>query len=147
MERRSRQVSSDFSAIPKSFNIETYESSVFDPQPLPLVPYGALLMMNESVLQKVKKQARYIAPAEPRDEDLGPLQLLPGTWANLPNLPGRGWNLIALPFATPLGGGFNYRVLMNQYDEELKFTLIDKGVPNRGIRFDPGSGTTTDTDQ
>jgi hypothetical protein len=43
--------------------------------------------------------------------------------------------MIALPFATPTNSPFpfNYRLLMNQYNEELKFTLIDKGVPNRGI--------------
>lgn len=104
-------------------------------------------MMDGSLVQKMNAQVRYIAPAEPRDEDLGPLKLLPGTWANKPNLPGRGWNLIALPFATPAGSGFNYRVLMNQYDEELKFSLVDKGVPNRGIRFDPVTGDTTQTDQ
>lgn len=64
------------------------------------------------------------------DTDLGPLQALPGTWKSS----GRGWNLIALPFATdPPPAGFNYRVLMNQYDEQLAFSLVDKGVPNRGI--------------
>ena len=89
------------------------------------------------------------------DEDtLGPLKLLPGTWANIRpehrkngNLfkgegtldgqgqspfDGRGWNLIALPFAEP-GQRRNYRILMNQYNEVLKFTKIDDKVPNRGI--------------
>ena len=70
------------------------------------------------------------------DKELGPLKLLPGVWSNTPNLPGRGWNLIALPFETEPGEGFNYRLLMNQYDEELKFSTVDKGVPNRGIRVD-----------
>lgn len=64
------------------------------------------------------------------DEALGSLRNLPGTWANLPNLPGRGWNMIALPFAD---GPFGYRVLLNRYNETLKFTTVDKGVPNRGI--------------
>lgn len=103
--------------------------------------------MDEAVLAKIKQQARQFLPAEPRDEDLGPLQLLPGTWANLPDLPGRGWNLIALPFATPPNGGFNYRLLMNQYNEELKFSLVDKGVPNRGIRVDTVTGQTAEADQ
>ncbi len=48
--------------------------------------------------------------------------------------------MIALPFASPL----NYRVLVNQYNEELRFSLVDKAVPNRGIRR---NGTTVDSDQ
>lgn len=101
-------------------------------------------MLNADRIQKIKSQGRYVAPAVTGDEDLGPLKLLPGTWKNLPNLPGRGWNMIALPFATEPGSRINYRLLMNQYNEELKFTLVDKGVPNRGIRRNDG---TTDTDQ
>ena len=71
-------------------------------------------MENPDLAQKYMKSGRYIEKAKPFDEDLGPLKLLPGTWSNRPNLEGRGWNQIALPFATPPGGGFNYRVLMNQ---------------------------------
>ena len=29
--------------------------------------------------------------------------------------------------------GFKFRVLMNQYDEELRFTFVDDDVPNRGL--------------
>lgn len=101
-------------------------------------------MLNEDRIEKMRSQGRYVAPAQTGDEDLGPLQLLPGTWKNLPNLPGRGWNMIALPFATEPDSPFNYRLLVNQYNEELKFTFVDKGVPNRGIRR---NGTTTDSDQ
>jgi hypothetical protein len=99
---------------------------------------------------------RVLTPAVAGDPDLGPLQLLPGTWANLRDpanpadgpLPGRGWNLIALPFATPPGAGFNYRVLMNQYNERLVITTKDTAVPNRGIRPNPPTGgATTETDQ
>lgn len=68
--------------------------------------------------------------AEPGDPDLGPLAELPGKWANEPELPGRGWNMIALPFKTP---DINYRLLLNQYNETLNFSLVDKAVPNRGI--------------
>ena len=39
--------------------------------------------------------------------------------------------MIALPFAQP--GPLDYRLLLNQYDEELNFTLVDKAVPNRGV--------------
>ncbi|MCK5889289.1 MAG: hypothetical protein KAG19_05045 [Methylococcales bacterium] len=74
-------------------------------------------------------------PTKP-DNSLGPLKHLPGLWKSLP---GRGWNMIALPFS---GGPFGYRLLLNQYDEELAFKLVDKGVPNRGI-----STTDADDDQ
>lgn len=48
---------------------------------------------------------------------------------------GTGWNMIALPFqaAPAQPNGFKYRVLMNQYDEELVFRFIDDKVPNRGL--------------
>jgi hypothetical protein len=101
-------------------------------------------MLNKQQIQTMKNNGRYVAPAKTGDDDLGPLKLLPGTWKNLPTLPGRGWNMIALPFATEPASPLNYRLLLNQYNEELKFTLVDKGVPNRGIRR---NGTTTDSDQ
>lgn len=102
---------------------------------------------------------REIRVARPSEPGLGPLRLLPGTWANVrpehratnpdgtPNLfrgegtltgaglspfDGRGWNLIALPFAEP-GARRDYRVLMNQYNEVLSFTFVDDDIPNRGI--------------
>jgi hypothetical protein len=98
-------------------------------------------MLNKAQVEKLRKQKRYIAPATAGDPDLGPLTLLPGTWKNLPGLPGRGWNAIALPFATE---PFHYRLLVNQYNEELKFSLVDKAVPNRGIRL---NGAAVETDQ
>ena len=98
----------------------------------------------EQTYAKVKTQNRSISTADAGDEDLGPLTLLPGIWKNEPSLPGRGWNLIALPFASAPGEGFDYRLLMNQYNEEIQFTLVDKGVPNRGIRR---NGTTEEVDQ
>ncbi|MGB5984116.1 MAG: heme-binding protein [Desulfobacterales bacterium] len=101
-------------------------------------------MLSAEQVKRIRNQGRYIAPAKPGDEDLGPLKQLPGTWKNLPNLPGRGWNMIALPFATEPDSRLNYRLLVNQYNEELKFTLVDKGVPNRGIRR---NGSTSDSDQ
>ena len=101
-------------------------------------------MLMKAQLDVMKRQGRTIAPARAGDEDLGPLKLLPGVWQNLPNLPGRGWNMIALPFATEPASPLNYRLLLNQFNEELKFTLVDKAVPNRGINR---SGTTVDSDQ
>jgi hypothetical protein len=102
-----------------------------------------------------KYAARKVERAVPGDPDLGPLALLPGIWANIrdpedPNsgpFPGRGWNMIALPFATPPGDGFNYRLLMNQYNERLVITTKDTGVPNRGIQPNPPTGPTVETDQ
>ncbi len=69
-----------------------------------------------------------------KELDLGPLQLLPGRWKSV----GQGWNMIALPFPTtpgPGGRAINYRLLLNQYDEELDFSFVDDAVPNRGISF------------
>lgn len=70
--------------------------------------------------------ARLTAPVAPVPQDLGPLQDLLGVWTG----EGTGWNMIALPFnAAPL----KFRLLMNQYNEELQFTFVDYGVPNRGL--------------
>lgn len=77
----------------------------------------------------------------PPPPDLGPLEQLVGVWIGR----GTGWNMIALPFqnAPPPPAGFKFRVLMNQYDEELRFTFVDDDVPNRGLTR-PGS---SDPDQ
>lgn len=100
--------------------------------------------------------SREIRIARTGEPALGPLQLLPGTWANVrpqhrdgsgfigkgslegkgkSPFDGRGWNLIALPFAEE-GERRNYRLLMNQYNEVLRFTTVDDEVPNRGITDD-----------
>lgn len=63
---------------------------------------------------------------KPEDKELGPLSLLPGKWVSK----GGGWNMIALPFDN---GPFDYRLLMNQYDETLEFSTVDNNVPNRGL--------------
>lgn len=84
-----------------------------------------------------RKREFDVAPKE-EERDLGPLSLLPGLWRNdaentSSRTFGRGWNLIALPFR-----GENrppYRLLMNQYNEEIRFTFVDDMVPNRGVRF------------
>lgn len=87
---------------------------------------------NEALLKKVMKRGRRFAKARAGDEDqgLGALSQLPGTWRNVPNLPGRGWNVIALPYAD---GPLHYRLLCNQYNETLKFTTVSEAVPNRGL--------------
>jgi len=71
-------------------------------------------------------------PAE--NDEYGPLALLPGRWHGDKT----GWNLIALPFVTDVAPtGFNYRVLMNQYSEDLRIRVVGKDVPNRGIDAGP----------
>ena len=79
-------------------------------------------------LRRLQTTERVIRIAEP-DEDLGPLQDLPGKWESH----GHGWNMIALPFARTQPEALDYRLLLNQYNETLNFTLVDKGVPNRGV--------------
>lgn len=94
-------------------------------------------MLNKERVLELKNVGRYITQAQTGDPDLGPLRLLPGTWSNKPNMIGRGWNLIALPFP---GEGGPFRLLMNQFNESLKFMVADKGVPNRGFNPDPDTG-------
>ncbi len=93
-------------------------------------------MVSPDFHDKYRSNARYIDIAKSGDDDLGPLKLLPGTWTNMNGFEGRGWNMIALPFIGDQGP-LDYRLLVNQYNEELKFTLVDKGVPNRGIEKGP----------
>ncbi|MBM7071435.1 hypothetical protein JQC92_05190 [Shewanella sp. 202IG2-18] len=57
---------------------------------------------------------------------------LVGTWSNK-TLPGHGFNMIALPYPK---GPFAYRLLVNQYNEELTFKHIDENVANRGFPKD-----------
>ncbi len=66
------------------------------------------------------------------EQELGPLRNLPGTWKAV----GTGWNMIALPFKDAPAGAAPYRILMNQYDEELTFAFVDDNVPNRGVAAD-----------
>lgn len=109
-------------------------------------------MLTKTQVDTLRAQGRTIySPgsgegAEVSEEKLGALNLLRGCWRNEPNLPGRGWNLIALPFATEPGSPINYRLLLNQYNEELVFSVIDGPVPNRGIHNSP-IGDSVDQDQ
>lgn len=78
----------------------------------------------DSILASPK---RTISIAQAGDDQLGPLKHLPGTWEGI----GQGFNMIALPFAFK---DLNYRLLVNKYNETLKFTIVDKKVPNRGVQ-------------
>lgn len=86
-------------------------------------------MPAEERFLRFQAMERAITVAEPGDNDLGPLKNLPGKWESK----GHGWNMIALPFARTQPGALDYRLLLNQYDETLNFTLVDKAVPNRGV--------------
>lgn len=110
-------------------------------------------MLDEDQIERMKNAGRTIERAVTGDDDLGPFKLLPGTWANLPDLPGRGWNMIALPFAVPgarpgdppeTGSHPGFRLLVNQYNEVLKFNLVDKAVPNRGVNSPPPATVNSD---
>lgn len=107
-------------------------------------------MVTKEKLEAYQKTGRYIEPVELGNDDLGPLKNLAGTWINTrtePNAPptgfeGRGWNMISLPFITD-PPPFDYRLLLNQYNERLKFFRLDGNVPNRGV----DRAARTDTDQ
>ena len=79
------------------------------------------------LVEQLYRGDRTVETAQPGDRSLGVFDQLPGRW----EASGTGWNLIALPHAVAAGPAF--RLLLNQYDEVLKFTLVDKGVPNRGV--------------
>lgn len=99
-------------------------------------------MVTSERIEDYRKTGRYIEIPKPGDDDLGPLKLLPGVWKNTGAFEGRGWNMTALPFfgAPPK---LDYRLLLNQFNEELKFDLVDKAIPNRGVAF----AAKTNTDQ
>ena len=88
---------------------------------------------------KGKYKARQYGKPVKRDPSLGPLMLLPGMWKSA----GRGWSMTALPFATA-PSPFDYRLLLNQYDEQLEFRFVDNNVPNRGVEK---NNPTVQTDQ
>lgn len=89
--------------------------------------------MKDSQYDAIYQQGRTIDRSQREDSDLGPLSKLPGVWRNVPALDGRGWNMIALPFAAE-DSSIDYRLLLNRYNEKLEFKIVDKGVPNRGLR-------------
>jgi hypothetical protein len=96
---------------------------------------------GEVVLPAPAPTAALTNRGAPPPPELGPLEQLLGVWI----AKGTGWNMIALPFhkAPSPPAGFKFRLLMNQYSEELQFTFVDDGVPNRGL-LRPGQ---TDFDQ
>ncbi|WP_172296936.1 heme-binding protein [Pseudoruegeria sp. HB172150] len=93
-------------------------------------------------LVETTERKRYFDPSPSEDLDLGPLTHLPGLWKNVTEdgslTDGRGWNLIALPFFEE-GQFRDFRLLMNRYNEELRFTFVDDMVPNRGVEKNPSA--------
>lgn len=89
------------------------------------------MKMDPQAASAMRATGRRLYQAVANDPELGPLTALPGKWVSK----GLGWNMIALPFAAT--GAPPFRLLLNQYDEELEFTLVDKAVPNRGIEGAP----------
>lgn len=95
-------------------------------------------LFDKELFNRLKENGRTLSRAVSGDSDLGPLKDLPGVWCNTPNFERQGFNMIALPFQDAMSDGeqIDYRLLVNQYNEELKFDLVDKGVPNRGKHLD-----------
>lgn len=95
------------------------------------------IKLKKELIKEMVDAGRSSALADFNDAALGPLKLLPGTWKNTDDLKGFGFNIMALPFRDAPNG---YRILMNQYNEELNFSVVDKGVPNRGRTPDSDTG-------
>src|SRR5438270_626209 len=108
-------------------------------------------MLIGTQLQAALARGRVIDQATYDDPALGDLAQLPGTWQNADNLAGHGWNMIALPYKEPgrvvqpnnPAQNSLFRLLLNQFNETLTFSMVDKGVPNRG----PGFAQVFDRDQ
>jgi hypothetical protein len=87
---------------------------------------------NSARLDRFRSQQRTLGRPQAGDLDLGLLSALPGKWQGR----GTGWNMIALPFFQPdqdPSTQLFFRLLLNQYDEDLNVFLADKAVPNRGL--------------
>lgn len=126
------------------------------------MPAKTMSKESAALIKDMKEQGRIISKAVSGDEQLGPLKDLPGVWSNKPTLEGQGFNMIALPSQGAIGHGkvkkpgqeemvmgeetINYRLLVNKYNEELKFDFVDKGVPNRGLDLKDGCTPPDDAD-
>jgi hypothetical protein len=69
-----------------------------------------------------QKFVRASAPSNVKDDPLGLLTELPGTWA------GKGFNVMSLPVADP---SIKFRVKLNAFQETLTFNDIGAQIPNR----------------
>ncbi len=94
--------------------------------PRPSQPAPPDRKFAEVVLPSVQRTLTSALPLVP---DLGPLKDLVGLWT----AEGTGWNMIALPFNGAPAGAAKFRILMNQYNEQLKFDFVDDSIKNRGL--------------
>lgn len=113
-------------------------------------------MLTKKQLQQLAQQKRTIRRTQvgarfaegdvitAEESPFGPLELLIGEWQSFP---GHGWNMIALPFASKPEEHLDYRLLLNQYNEELSFTELGFPIPNRGIDKADDGHQSTETDQ
>lgn len=108
------------------------------------------MTLDKRLIKEMVDAGRTSSLADFDDPVLGPLRMFPGTWKNTEDLRGHGFNMMALPLLPdddeeedPTKNG--YRLLMNQYEEELSFAVVDKGVPNRGSVIDQSTGSPDQT--
>jgi hypothetical protein len=83
--------------------------------------------MNAAPPKPAIPSFRGVTPGQPLDDNLGPLQDLPGRWSGL------GFNLIARPNFQNHNDIF---LELNLTKEHLEFTAIGSNVPNRGSKQD-----------
>jgi len=57
-------------------------------------------------------------------DELGPFRLLPGTWRGCAS----GWSMVALPFVSAPPGRLDYRLVLDQFDETLTFSAVERSV-------------------
>jgi hypothetical protein len=84
--------------------------------------------MDHENFSSFKSCLRSVSPGECDDVGLEPFKQLLGLWKNVPHLTGYGWNMATQPFASPPPSLLNYRLSTNQYNEELKFSLVDNAT-------------------
>lgn len=58
------------------------------------------------------------------NDELGPFRMLPGTWRGRAS----GWSTVALPVASAPPGRLDYRLVLDQFDETLTFTPVERSV-------------------
>ena len=108
------------------------------------------MTLKKELIEEMVGAGRNASFANFDNPKLGPLRMLSGTWKNTEELKGFGFNMMALPLLPDADEGQEpakngYKLLMNQYNEELNFAVVDEGVPNRGSVADPDTGSPDQT--
>src|SRR5262249_10475613 len=97
---------------------------------------GDIAMVGSNVTAETWRSGRVTSHDDDAirgDPRLGSIGQLKGTWLNAEGFEGRMWNMIALPFGPIPQFPFQYRLLLNQGNERLRFSVGDLGVANRGL--------------